>query len=255
MSWIHIEDLIRLIDFAIAETKLVGACNGTAPEPATNADFTRSYARATGAPLSMKAPGFALRAILGEMSQIVLEGARVFPKRALDAGFSFQFPTLDSALHEIYTAPLERRFSAVQFVPKPLAEVFNFFSQAENLETITPPWLLFRIVGMSTPSMGSGTLIDYKLKIHGVPVLWQSKIEAWDPPRAFVDTQTKGPYSKWHHTHRFESVPGGTLVMDEVVYRMPGGFLGNALGGSFVRGDVETIFGHRRNKIEEILGA
>lgn len=138
--------------------------------------------------------------------------------------------------------------SSELWLPRPRDEVFPFFAAAENLEAITPPWLRFRIVRTSTPDMRPGTLIDYRLRIHGIPVRWQSEITAWEPPLRFVDEQRKGPYRTWIHEHRFEERDGGTMVLDQVQYAVPGGWLADRL---FVRRDVESIFAFRRQQLLE----
>jgi ligand-binding SRPBCC domain-containing protein len=132
--------------------------------------------------------------------------------------------------------------------------VFPFFADAHNLERITPPFLKFRILGVSTPTLQTGSRIDYQLSLHGVPVRWQSLIEDWEPNRAFVDTQTRGPYQRWHHTHEFEPYQGGTVIRDRVHYELPLGALGELVAGRFVAKDVGTIFAFRRAKIREIFG-
>lgn len=143
---------------------------------------------------------------------------------------------------------LERK----QFVGLARNEVFNFFARAENLEEITPPWLNFKIVRKSTEDVGEGTLIDYRLKIHGFPVTWRTRICEWSPGFKFVDEQLKGPYAKWRHVHIFEDAPGGTLLIDRVTYRPPFGPLGWILAKLWIHRDVATIFEYRRKKIAEI---
>jgi hypothetical protein len=255
MSWIHREDVIGFVLFALDHREIGGAFNLVAPSPARNADFTAAYARARNQDVRLRAPAFAIRAALGEMSRVVLDSARVSAGRILASGYRYRFDGLEDAFDDLFGGiePGEERFSSVQFVPKPIEEVFDFFTRAENLETLTPPWLNFRIVGRSTAELGEGTQIDYRLKIHGVPVRWRSRIERWEPNASFVDSQVRGPYSKWRHTHRFEKLPGGTLVVDEVIYRTPGGEIGNFFGGPFVRKDVERIFAFRRAKIAELF--
>ncbi len=98
------------------------------------------------------------------------------------------------------------RLTREQFVPLGLDEVFDFFADAGNLELLTPPWLHFEILAPSPVEMREGTLIDYKLRLHGVPIRWQSEITVWQPPFRFVDRQRRGPYRLWVHTHRFESL-------------------------------------------------
>lgn len=109
---------------------------------------------------------------------------------------------------------------------------------------------------MSTPHIQAGTLIDYRLKIHGFPVGWRSLIEEWVPGEYFTDTQVKGPYSVWHHTHRFERIDECTTRMtDEVNYSLPMGKIGALAGGAFVEKDIQTIFAYRNKIISETFGA
>lgn len=149
----------------------------------------------------------------------------------------------------------EHVFEAEQFVPRPKAEVFAFFCSETNLESLTPPFLNFKVLGKSTPEIQEGTLIDYVLKIYGIPVKWRTRIELWRPGESFVDTQLRGPYKKWHHTHTFKDVPGGTLMSDRVVYQVPLGGLGEMVAGWKVRRDVQNIFSFRRQKIAELFPA
>jgi ligand-binding SRPBCC domain-containing protein len=139
-------------------------------------------------------------------------------------------------------------------VPRPPAEVFAFFADARNLERITPPFLNFRILQISTPELREGTRIDYRLSLHGLPVRWQSLIRDWSPNRSFVDTQTRGPYRSWEHTHEFVPHRGGTVIRDRVRYELPLGALGQLAAGSWVDADLDRIFAFRRAKIREIFG-
>jgi ligand-binding SRPBCC domain-containing protein len=125
-------------------------------------------------------------------------------------------------------------------------DVFEFFSDARNLERITPPHLKFNVLDVSTNELREGTLIDYALRLHGLPIRWQSRIEDWKPNDRFVDVQTRGPYALWQHRHEFEPHEGGTIVRDRVRYRMPLGALGDLVAGSFVRSDLRRIFDYRR---------
>ena len=95
-----------------------------------------------------------------------------------------------------------------QTLAQPIAVVFRFFSDPANLGEITPPWLDFRIVGCSTPKIGEGTQIDYKLRLRGLPLRWQSRIRSWNPPHGFIDEQVSGPYRSWIHEHVFEDLGG-----------------------------------------------
>ncbi len=103
--------------------------------------------------------------------------------------------------------------------------------------------------------MESGTLIDYRLRVRGIPFKWQSRIEEWEPNRKFVDTQVHGPYRLWHHTHTFEEKDGGTLMKDVVQYAVPGGWLGQQLAGPFVARDLTKIFAYRKKVINERFGS
>lgn len=132
------------------------------------------------------------------------------------------------------------------FLPRPLAEVFDFFADAGNLEALTPDWLTFGILTPAPIAMKTGALIDYRLRVRGIPLRWQSEITAWEPPGRFVDEQRRGPYRRWIHEHRFEARVDGTLVIDSVNYAVWGGWLVDKL---FVRRDVEKIFAFRREKL------
>jgi len=142
-----------------------------------------------------------------------------------------------------------------QWLPHAAQDIWPFFCDANNLEDITPPFLSFRVLGQSMPVIGAGTLIDYRLKLNGIPIAWQSRIDTWDPPRRFVDLQAKGPYALWHHTHDFIPMGAGTLMRDTVRYRLPAGRLGALAVGSKVASDVERIFDYRSRKIDERFGA
>ena len=130
-------------------------------------------------------------------------------------------------------------------------EVFAFFADAGNLERLTPAWLRFRIVTPRPVEMKEGTIIDYRLRVHGVPMGWRSEITLWDPPRRFRDVQRKGPYRLWEHEHCFEEDAGGTIVVDHVRYALWGGALVNRL---VIARDVAKIFAYREEKMAEIFG-
>jgi ligand-binding SRPBCC domain-containing protein len=131
-------------------------------------------------------------------------------------------------------------------------EVFPFFADAFNLQELTPPFLEFRVATPPPIPMAAGTRIDYRLKLRGIPLRWQSEITAWDPPRRFVDEQRRGPYRLWIHEHKFTPERGGTLVEDEVAYDELGGALVHAL---FVRRDVARIFAYREERLRARFGA
>lgn len=136
-------------------------------------------------------------------------------------------------------------------VPRPLKETFAFFSDAANLERLTPPWLEFRILTPQPIRMHEGARIDYRIVLYGLPIPWETRIDVWEPGRRFVDRQVRGPYRWWHHEHRFEAVPGGTRVVDEVEYvpRL------RWMSGWLVRRDVERIFRYRQQALPRLLAA
>jgi len=142
-----------------------------------------------------------------------------------------------------------------QWVSRPIHEVFAFFSDARNLEELTPPWLRFRVLTPGVIKVQRGTEIRYRLSLHGIPVYWTTEILSWEPPFLFVDVQRKGPYRLWHHTHRFAAVDGGTLMTDTVRYRLPFGFLGRLVNTPKVRHDVARIFAYRQKRIAELFAA
>jgi len=143
-----------------------------------------------------------------------------------------------------------REFKSELWLRRPREEVFSFFSDAGNLNAITPAWVHFRMVTAGPIHMREGTLIDYRMRIRGVPVSWRTKITLWDPPHAFIDEQVHGPYRLWKHEHLFESRDGGTLVRDYVRYAVPFDFLAHPL---FVGRDVRRIFAHREEKLHELF--
>jgi len=140
-----------------------------------------------------------------------------------------------------------------QRLPGRPADVFAFFADARNLEAITPPLLQFRMLTPDPIAMARGTLLRYRLRVHGVPVSWLTEITAWDPPQRFVDEQREGPYALWQHTHSFEDDgAGGTLMRDVVRYELPLGVLG-ALAHGLVRRDIEQIFDYRAARVPALL--
>ena len=257
MSWIHIDDITALFVECALNDKMRGAINGTAPEPARNARFTVEFARALGRPVSLPAPKFALKLILGEMSNVVLASARCTPEAALHAGFQFKYPDLVGALREL-CEPLKKgqhEFFAEQWVPRKPSEIFPYFSSETNLEELTPPFMGFKVLRKSPGPMKAGTLIDYRLAVHGIPMKWKTRIEEWIPEERFVDNQLRGPYKRWHHTHTFRELAGGTLMTDCVHYRLPLGWLGDVTAHWKVLEDVKSIFAYRRQKVDAMWGA
>jgi ligand-binding SRPBCC domain-containing protein len=137
------------------------------------------------------------------------------------------------------------------WVPRPAAEVFAFFGDALNLNWITPPWLHFRIVTPPPITMCRGTLLDYRLCLHQVPLRWRTEITLWEPPDRFIDEQRRGPYRRWVHEHVFQEGEGGTWVRDRVEYAVPGGWLEPLVHRFLVGPDLRKIFAYRRRRLLE----
>lgn len=136
------------------------------------------------------------------------------------------------------------------WVPCTREGVFEFFSRAENLEALTPHWLHFSILSLRPIEMKAGTRIRYRLRLHRIPMRWESEITAWEPPHRFVDEQRSGPYRRWIHEHQFLEHEGGTKVRDTVQYSVAGGALVHRL---LVAPDLNRIFEFRRQKVAEIF--
>lgn len=137
---------------------------------------------------------------------------------------------------------------------KPIKETFDFFADAANLEKITPPALQFRITTPQPIEIQEGTIIEYGLRLHGVPMNWKTLISEWDPPHSFTDEALKSPYALWIHKHTFKKLDENrTEIKDEVRYKLPFGPLGT-LAHWYVRGELERIFEFRQQSVLELLG-
>ncbi len=135
----------------------------------------------------------------------------------------------------------------------PRRQVFEFFADAGNLERITPPELNFHIITAQPISMCVGALIDYRLKLRGLPITWKTEISEWNPPVSFVDRALKSPYKQWIHRHTFTEIePDETLIEDEVRYRLPLEPFGD-LAHWFVCRELDYIFDYRQKVVAEIL--
>lgn len=253
VPWIGLDDIVSLYLFAIDAQTLRGPVNAVSPDVATNARVAQAIGAAMHRPALAPAPRFALQAILGEFAGTLLASQLVLPSVASAAGYVWRQQRLETALQHIFDptkttkSPLLHTFASQQFVPQPIDAVFNFFSDARNLEGLTPPALHFSL-HKPAGDLHEGRLIDYDLHLRGVPVAWKTLILKWNPPLGFVDVQLRGPYALWEHEHNFTTAPGGTIISDNVTYALPLSPL-CALALPFVRREVKDIFAYRRREI------
>lgn len=136
------------------------------------------------------------------------------------------------------------------WLPQRREEIFSFFADPSNLDRLTPPWLHFEILTPNSIEMHAGTLLDYRLRLRGIPLRWQSEISVWEPPNRFIDRQTRGPYRQWVHEHTFSPHKGGTLVGDRVTYAVPGGRMIQKL---LVAPDLDRVFGYRHKILTQLF--
>ena len=136
-----------------------------------------------------------------------------------------------------------------QLIPKTPVETFRFFEDASNLQLITPESLGFKILTPLPIEMREGTLIDYRIRLRGIPLRWRTRIVEYDPPHRFVDTQLRGPYKLWHHLHTFQETEDGTLMIDRVDYQLRFGALGTLVHQLYVANELKKIFDFRREAI------
>lgn len=144
------------------------------------------------------------------------------------------------------------RFETQVWLNRSREDVFKFFADPKNLERLTPSWLHFEILTPPGTEIRRGALLDYRLRLRGIPLRWQSEITVWEPPLRFVDRQTRGPYSLWVHEHTFAEKEQGTLVGDTVEYAVRGGPL---VQKYLVAPDLERIFRYRQRVLQQIFEA
>ena len=258
MPWIHIHDAVSVMVNSLKDSSYTGVYNLTAPELVQNKNFTKELVKVLKAPhIFPPVPYLSLKLLYGEMSQILLNSLPVYPERLEEQSFKFEYPRLKEALLE--SIPKlevgERILTHLQWISRSMEEAFNFFQNEKNLEKITPPSLNFRVLKKTTDRIEKGTLIDYKLKINGIPIKWRTLITAWNPPYSFSDQQLRGPYNKWDHTHNFTPLGAGTLMEDRVIYKLPLGLIGRIFGMWYVKRNVNKIFNFRWDKVKEIFKA
>ena len=167
-------------------------------------------------------------------------------------------PAFQATLHNDSTVKIRPRgkgwrLSCVQWVGGSPEEVFPFFASPRNLERLTPPFLQFNIRRVTSDPIRTGTILDYTLQFHHVPVFWRTRIDEWEPPFAFVDRQQLGPFRRWHHRHDFTENRNGTIIRDTVTYELYLGPLGRGPLFGWVHGDLKKIFAYRQEQVRAVF--
>jgi len=273
-SWIHLDDLLAIILFALRDDALRGPVNATAPTAVTNRELTRGLAELVGRPAPLPVPALAVRLAMGGRAALMLSSQRIVPRVLERAGYQFLYPTLESALAEIafrqeesvligrHGAPDAREepdgathvLTQVTELRAPLSEVFAFFARAQNLAWITPPWMGFRIVGAAPSAIAEGTRIEYDIRLGPLPIRWRTRIARFEPGELFVDQQERGPYRLWWHEHSFEELEEETRMVDRVFIRLPFGSAGQWLAGRVVHAMLRRIFAYRAQAMAHRFG-
>lgn len=256
LSWIHIDDLTKFIVTATEDNNYTGIYNLCAPESITYKEFHNALNKHFGVLPLPSVPSWALKIALGEKSKLLLDSQQISPARLMaEKSFKYTYPKIDVCLNNL----LDDNFKSCatmdtkQWINLPSKKVWDFFSDEKNLEKITPEFLNFKVDSITTDKVTAGSIIDYSLKLHGIPLRWRSEITDYEEGKHFVDQQLKGPYAVWHHTHKFKPLAGGTLIEDHVKYRPPLGSLGALVSMMFIRKDLTKIFNYRRSRVSDIF--
>ena len=252
MSWIHINDFIDMIVYSIENPSIKGIINAVSPNPVKNIEFTKTLGRLVKRPTILPVPGIALKVVLRDLSDLLLYSQKVSADKICKNGFKFTYSKIEQAFKEVSEHSFHE-INTEQWVPQTIKQTFSFFKEAKNLERLTPKFLNFKILNQSTQEIEDGTILTYRLSIHGIPFKWKSKITDWNPASKFSDIQLKGPYNYWYHTHSFEERNGGTIIKDRVLYKVPFGFIGDLVVGNFIKKDLETIFSYRTKTIDTLM--
>ena len=146
-----------------------------------------------------------------------------------------------------------RSITAITKLNRPLPEVFEFFSKAENLNEVTPKELNFQFLTPLPIDMHLGQVIDYQIRLSGIAFHWKTLITTWEPPHRFIDQQMKGPYLMWHHEHRFEQKDDHTIMTDIVHWASPGGIFEPIINALIVENKVKEIFKYREQQFKALL--
>ena len=144
----------------------------------------------------------------------------------------------------------------VQKIPVSLQKAWDFFSKPQNLDSITPHDMAFRVLtNFEADEIYSGLIIEYKVSpVLRIPLYWMTEIGTVVKEKFFVDEQRKGPYSLWRHEHHFTEIEDGVEMTDIVQYKLPLGIIGEIANALIVKRKLRRIFEFRFQKVEEILG-
>lgn len=275
MPWIHLDDLVEIYTRALADERMRGPLNATAPTPVPQHTLQKTMGRVLHRPSVGWVPAPALRLALGEASSVLLDSLDVRPKKLLELGFQFRFRDLEPALVDLLlddgveiekadakpvSGYFDRRRAGYRLTQKtvldaPIGDVFQFFSRAENLAALTPSALAFDVVTPTPIEMTRGALVDYRIKVGPVPMNWRTEIQRYESNHSFIDVQLRGPYHAWWHEHRFERLNDReTLMQDTVYYTPPFGLLGRIAQKLLVAPMLRGIFAFRQNAIRLRFG-
>lgn len=275
LSWVHLSDVVRIVEKCIDDPRLEGAINCSSPTPISSRQFARELGKITKCKVVFGLPGIIPKLMLGGPGGLLTKSQRVLPEKLLKADHEFIYSTLESALKEEFSAEgvsvsrihasdinqtllaripkiskakfqLETRVSLSQ-APE---AVFPFFSSALNLGSMTPSWVGFEIIDFPE-EMKVGATIRYKIRLGFIKINWVTEIIEWNPDHSFIDSQLRGPYKLWVHEHKISPEgENGAVMSDKVIYGLPFGIVGQVVHKLFVKRTLLRIFQFRRQVIQ-----
>jgi len=256
--WVSISDVIRAFVFMLEQAdarNIKQPVNIVGPTLASLHDLHNAMLKVHGTQIAPPAPVWIVRKLAAKKAALLFDSARVVPLTLTENNFVFSDQTIEQALDKIFVPNRKGQFRLVkkQFVQADLDQIWKFFSLPQNLEAITPPWLQFKIKSLSTETMGNGTTILYQLRLKGIPVTWKSLISDFEDKKQFKDEQVTGPYRVWEHTHKFEPLGNGVLIIDDIVFSLPLGKVGTMIASWYVQKDVGQIFSYRASVVAKAL--
>jgi len=272
ISWIHIDDVVRAIEYCIRNDAITGPVNFTAPLPVTAKEFASHLRNVTKARVILPIPSIILRLIFSEGVIVLTNSHKALPTKLMDSGFKFSYDNLNKALvHEYSTqsvavsksdtslpntsaetsnfdGPASNVYElyATTIIANDSDDTFSFFASPWNLGLYTPGWLNFQILEAKEP-IEQGSVMKYQIKIGPVSMAWMTHILEWKPNTTFTDEQTRGPYKLWRHQHLILNNPDETTtVLDRVHYKLPLGIFGRIAHKLLVKYLLIRIFNYRQ---------